>query len=70
MREHMASMGFRTVDEMVGRADLLEPNKGAWAGGVGWGFRVGGGGVRCCGRGRFCSARGCPNHRSASTMTP
>ncbi|KIZ04404.1 glutamate synthase (NADPH/NADH) [Monoraphidium neglectum] len=26
MREHMAAMGFRTVDEMVGRADMLEPN--------------------------------------------
>lgn len=24
MREHMAEMGFRTVDEMVGRADMLE----------------------------------------------
>lgn len=23
-RQHMASMGFRTMDEMVGRADMLE----------------------------------------------
>jgi hypothetical protein len=29
MREIMAQMGFRTVDEMVGRADMLEPNTGA-----------------------------------------
>jgi len=25
MREHMACLGFRTVDEMVGRSDLLQP---------------------------------------------
>lgn len=25
-REYMAKMGFRTVDEMVGRADMLEQN--------------------------------------------
>ena len=24
MREHMAAMGFRSVDDMVGRADMLE----------------------------------------------
>jgi glutamate synthase (NADPH/NADH) len=30
MRQHMAAMGFRTVDEMVGRADLLEPDAGAF----------------------------------------
>jgi hypothetical protein len=28
MRQHMADMGFRTVDEMIGRADMLEPNTG------------------------------------------
>eukprot|EP00877_Chromochloris_zofingiensis_P004027 jgi/Chrzof1/13625/Cz08g04180.t1 len=26
MREYMAQMGFKTVDEMVGRADMLEPD--------------------------------------------
>lgn len=26
MREHMAAMGFRNVDDMVGRADMLETN--------------------------------------------
>ena len=26
MREHMAAMGFRNVDDMVGRADMLEVN--------------------------------------------
>ncbi len=25
MRKHMAALGFRTVDEMIGRADMLEP---------------------------------------------
>ena len=24
MREHMAAMGFRSVDDMIGRADMLE----------------------------------------------
>ena len=27
LREYMAELGFRTLDEMVGRVDLLEPNK-------------------------------------------
>lgn len=27
LREYMAEMGFRTVDEMIGRVDMLEPNK-------------------------------------------
>ena len=27
MREHMAAMGFRSVDDMVGRADMLEVNQ-------------------------------------------
>ena len=27
MREHMAEMGFRTVNDMVGRADMLEVNQ-------------------------------------------
>lgn len=27
MREHMAAMGFRTVDDMIGRADMLEVNQ-------------------------------------------
>jgi glutamate synthase (ferredoxin) len=27
MREHMARLGFRTIDEMVGRVDRLEPRK-------------------------------------------
>jgi len=27
LREYMAELGFSTVDEMVGRVDLLEPNK-------------------------------------------
>jgi hypothetical protein len=35
MREHMAAMGFRTVDEMIGRADMLEPNTGGGGGGGG-----------------------------------
>jgi glutamate synthase (NADPH/NADH) large chain len=26
MREHMAELGFRTVNEMIGRVDVLEPN--------------------------------------------
>ncbi|NDL68803.1 glutamate synthase large subunit [Anaerotalea alkaliphila] len=26
LREHMAALGFRTLDEMVGRVDVLEPN--------------------------------------------
>ncbi len=26
LREYMAELGFRTIDEMVGRVDLLEPN--------------------------------------------
>jgi len=26
LREYMAKMGFRTVDEMIGRVDMLEPN--------------------------------------------
>lgn len=26
MREHMAALGFRSVDDMVGRADMLEVN--------------------------------------------
>ncbi|HUT32690.1 MAG TPA: glutamate synthase large subunit [Planctomycetota bacterium] len=32
LREHMAALGFRTVDEMVGRSDLLEaaPLAGRW----------------------------------------
>ena len=25
LREYMAQLGFKTVDEMVGRSDLLEP---------------------------------------------
>ena len=37
MREHMAAMGFRTVDEMIGRADMLEPNTGGASGGRGAG---------------------------------
>jgi len=28
MREHMASLGFRTVNEMIGRVDVLEANTG------------------------------------------
>ncbi len=28
LREHMAQLGFRTLDEMVGRCDLLEPKPG------------------------------------------
>ncbi len=27
LREYMAYMGFKTVDEMIGRVDMLEPNK-------------------------------------------
>lgn len=27
MREHMAAMGFRNVDDMIGRADMLEVNQ-------------------------------------------
>ena len=27
MREHMAAMGFRSVDDMIGRADMLEVNQ-------------------------------------------
>ncbi|MCT4686793.1 glutamate synthase large subunit [Vallitalea sp.] len=27
LREYMAEMGFRTIDEMVGRVDMLKPNK-------------------------------------------
>ncbi|MDA3846179.1 MAG: glutamate synthase large subunit, partial [Vallitaleaceae bacterium] len=27
LREYMAEMGFRTMDEMIGRVDMLEPNK-------------------------------------------
>jgi glutamate synthase (NADPH/NADH) large chain len=27
LREYMAEMGFRTVDEMIGRVDMLEPNR-------------------------------------------
>ena len=27
MRKHMAAMGFRSVDDMVGRADMLEVNQ-------------------------------------------
>ena len=26
MREHMAELGFRTINEMIGRVDVLEPN--------------------------------------------
>lgn len=39
MREIMAQLGFRTVDEMVGRADMLEPNTGARALAAGRGCR-------------------------------
>ncbi|KAF8066383.1 Glutamate synthase [NADH] [Scenedesmus sp. PABB004] len=31
MRTHMAAMGFRTVNEMVGRADMLEPDPEVFA---------------------------------------
>ncbi|WP_458788392.1 glutamate synthase-related protein, partial [Vallitalea sediminicola] len=27
LREYMAIMGFRSIDEMVGRVDMLKPNK-------------------------------------------
>lgn len=27
MRQHMAAMGFRSVDDMIGRADMLEVNQ-------------------------------------------
>lgn len=27
LREYMAELGFRTIDEMVGRVDMLEPNR-------------------------------------------
>ncbi len=27
LREYMAQLGFRTIDEMIGRVDLLEPNR-------------------------------------------
>lgn len=33
MREYMAAMGFRSVGEMVGRADMLEVRGGGGAGG-------------------------------------
>lgn len=30
LREHMAELGFRTIDEMVGRVDMLEPRTDIW----------------------------------------